>query len=108
MWPRSLSRFSVRALSGLLERGFAASVRTVRQHVARPGRSSRACPVPAVVKPDGRSCWVVVWLRGPAAVEGAAQVADPGVGVLPGDEVAAVVVGVDVDVVEPVGLRAGL
>jgi hypothetical protein len=41
-------------------------------------------------------------------VEGAAQVADPGVRVLPGDEVAAVVVGVDVNVVEPVGLRTGL
>jgi hypothetical protein len=40
-------------------------------------------------------------------VEGAAQVADPGVGVLPGDEVAAMVVGVDIDVVEPLGLRAG-
>ena len=40
-------------------------------------------------------------------MEGAAQVADPGVGVFPGDEVAAVVVGVDVDVVEPIGLRAG-
>src|SRR5664280_930021 len=44
--------------------------------------------------PQGRS--------GPAAVEGAAQVAHPGVGVLPGDEVAAVVMGVDVDVVEPI------
>jgi hypothetical protein len=43
-----------------------------------------------------------------AGAEGAAQVAHPGVGVLPGDEVAAVVVGVDVDVVEPAGLRAGL
>ncbi len=41
-------------------------------------------------------------------MERAAQVADPGVGVLPGNEVAAAVVGVDVDVVEPIGLRAGL
>ena len=37
---------------------------------------------------------------GPATVQGAAQVADPCVGVFPGGEVAAVVVGVDVDVVE--------
>jgi hypothetical protein len=44
---------------------------------------------------------------GAGAAEGAAQVAHPGVRVLPGDEVAAVVVGVDVDVVEPMGLRAG-
>lgn len=41
-------------------------------------------------------------------MEGAAQVLHPGVGVLPGDEVAAVVVGVDVDVVEPIGPRTGL
>ena len=42
------------------------------------------------------------------ALEGATQVAHPVLGVLPGDEMAAVVVGVDVDVVEPIGLRAGL
>src|ERR1700759_4320308 len=42
-----------------------------------------------------------------AVVEGAAQVGDPGAGVFPGDEVAAVVVGGDVDVVEQAGLGAG-
>jgi len=48
--------------------------------------------------PEGRS--------GRAAEEGAAQVVHPGVGVLPGDEVAAVVVGVYV--VEPIGVRAAM
>src|ERR1700731_2199984 len=45
---------------------------------------------------------------GPLAVEGAVTAGPPGVGVFPGDEVAALVVGLDVDVVEPVGLRTGL
>src|SRR5271154_2656222 len=40
---------------------------------------------------------------GAPAAEGAAEVIDPAVGNLPGDEVAATVMGGDVDVVEPCG-----
>jgi hypothetical protein len=44
------------------------------------------------------------WLS--AVAEGSAEVVDPVVGELPGDEVAAVVVGVEVDVVVPAGAVA--
>jgi hypothetical protein len=62
------------------------------------------------MSPSGKVPWPVAGRTsqartGSAAVEAEAQIVDPGVGVLQADEVAGVVMGVDVDVVEPVSVR---
>ncbi len=50
--------------------------------------------------------WYPLWLSRAVFVQGAAEVVGPLVGDLPGDEVSAVVVGGDVDVVVPGGAVA--
>ena len=59
----------------------------------------------AVVVPVG---WVVICLGASVPVEGAAEVVGPLVGDLPWDEVSAVVVGGDVDVLVPGGVLVAI
>src|SRR5450755_4508760 len=99
-----------RGNAGSTGRPWTESIGTVRRHDEgsirrpRPARRAAVCLRGSAVRWSG---WCSRWWRGELRLEGLDQVGGPLFRDLPGDEVAAVGVGGDVDVVVPGGAVAG-